>query len=464
MNRLKSAVSVLLLFCISSGLIGCKSADEKAISLCLADDRPKFEKTLLEFEMDPKQEPTSLMRKYLEAIAERDASIDELKLNIENKQSERLKDVIALLRIENEIVRVLSTSFEVKESFASFDFKALEIKFEELSELEEKLAIRPRTEIAVVDEAEGLYRANLSTELDRKLNDILKLDAEDFEKPLLTTFMVLHVGETEEENALKVFKENIQKREEVIRELALLQDFSPRAQEIEKLLVLENKAVLLLEEQIKFMQGIFLDEPESYEEFLEKAKQSSANLKSFKQALDELQDLPILEKSLRDSSLSYKSTFDELLDTLTKFDEALQVVPESNPKKEATAGKNHSDVILKDFELAKGMPGWSEVAAMVDSIPRSYPESIARGKKFYEANCALCHGVTGLGDGGGGAGLNPPPRNLTVTSEYKYGHLELALYRTATYGIEGTGMAPWDGILSPEDTWDIVHYVRSIQR
>ena len=40
---------------------------------------------------------------------------------------------------------------------------------------------------------------------------------------------------------------------------------------------------------------------------------------------------------------------------------------------------------------------------------------------------------------------------------------ELAVYRTAWYGVDGTGMVPWDGILSDEELWCITHYVMFLQ-
>lgn len=136
------------------------------------------------------------------------------------------------------------------------------------------------------------------------------------------------------------------------------------------------------------------------------------------------------------------------------------------PGEEGTpvAAAGGDDALLEDLELAEGMAGYEEVVELAGSVPPSTPEAIAKGKELYAQNCALCHGATGLGDGEGGASLDPPPRNLTATSEYKYGHLELALYRTGNYGIEGTGMAPWDGIISPEDQWAIGHYIRTLQK
>ena len=85
------------------------------------------------------------------------------------------------------------------------------------------------------------------------------------------------------------------------------------------------------------------------------------------------------------------------------------------------------------------------------------------GAKLYQDNCALCHGSIGKGDGYGGSRLDPPPTNLTRPGDYKYGRRELAVYRTGRYGVDGTGMVPWDGILSNEELWCITHYVMFLQ-
>ncbi|MCA9780957.1 MAG: cytochrome c, partial [Candidatus Eremiobacteraeota bacterium] len=90
-------------------------------------------------------------------------------------------------------------------------------------------------------------------------------------------------------------------------------------------------------------------------------------------------------------------------------------------------------------------------------------ERIERGAKLYQANCALCHGSIGKGDGDGGASLDPAPTDLTQPGIYKYGHRELAIFRTEKFGIDGTGMAGWDGILSDEELWCITHYVMFLQ-
>ena len=118
--------------------------------------------------------------------------------------------------------------------------------------------------------------------------------------------------------------------------------------------------------------------------------------------------------------------------------------------------------VKTDYEDADGLLGYEEVLAL--EVPPSDAAMIAKGKELFVANCTSCHGDQGLGDGTAGASLDPKPRNLTAIDEYKYGHLELALYRTGAYGVEGTGMAPWGDILEPEEQWAITHYIRTIQK
>lgn len=122
------------------------------------------------------------------------------------------------------------------------------------------------------------------------------------------------------------------------------------------------------------------------------------------------------------------------------------------------SGVPDREALEYDFELADGMAGYDEVLEM--QVPPMTPELVAQGKELFVENCASCHGEKGMGDGEAGKALDPPPRNMTDPSGYKYGHLHLALYRTGAYGVDGTGMAPWGDILEPDQMWAISHYIR----
>ena len=114
-----------------------------------------------------------------------------------------------------------------------------------------------------------------------------------------------------------------------------------------------------------------------------------------------------------------------------------------------------------DFEAAKGMPGYQET--LQTPILEPSPERLKRGAELFQFNCALCHGSVGKGDGDGGASLSPLPTDLTRRENYKYGHMELGIFRSAKYDIPRTGCAPWEGIISDDDLWSITDYVRFLQ-
>jgi len=93
----------------------------------------------------------------------------------------------------------------------------------------------------------------------------------------------------------------------------------------------------------------------------------------------------------------------------------------------------------------------------------------ARGRVLYNANCAVCHGTAGDGNGPRAASLNPRPRNF-VSGEYKFKTTErdeppsdLDLFRTITVGIPGTAMSGASK-LSEKERWDLVAYIKSLAK
>ena len=115
-----------------------------------------------------------------------------------------------------------------------------------------------------------------------------------------------------------------------------------------------------------------------------------------------------------------------------------------------------------DFENADGTPGYHDVLAL--QVPPPSGEMIARGKQIFSNSCAGCHGEKGLGGGPAGKNLNPSPRNLTKAQDYRYGHLELGLYRTGAYGVPDTGMTGWGEVLGADELWAVTHYIRTLQK
>lgn len=103
-----------------------------------------------------------------------------------------------------------------------------------------------------------------------------------------------------------------------------------------------------------------------------------------------------------------------------------------------------------------GIP--AEAAAMPNPVPVS-DASVAAGQATYTQYCAVCHGPEGEGDGPGAAGLEPKP------ADFHAAHVQElpdgALFHVITHGREGTAMVAWESILSEEQRWEAVNYLRT---
>jgi mono/diheme cytochrome c family protein len=89
-----------------------------------------------------------------------------------------------------------------------------------------------------------------------------------------------------------------------------------------------------------------------------------------------------------------------------------------------------------------------------------YADAATAGADIFRANCESCHGSQGHGDGTAGAALDPKPKNLpelaaTVGDDY--------LYWRVNTGKEGTAMVPWKGILTDDQIWQVVAYIRTLK-
>ncbi len=87
-------------------------------------------------------------------------------------------------------------------------------------------------------------------------------------------------------------------------------------------------------------------------------------------------------------------------------------------------------------------------------------ESLEAGLQIYEANCQICHGAAGRGNGPGAAGLDPPPADLVVHVPH---HPERDLFRFIHDGIPGTSMAPLGEQLTDEEIWHVINYIKTFE-
>ena len=74
-------------------------------------------------------------------------------------------------------------------------------------------------------------------------------------------------------------------------------------------------------------------------------------------------------------------------------------------------------------------------------------EAAAQGAEVFRANCEMCHGPQGHGDGPAGQSLQPPPGNLAQL-QTKAG--DDYLFWRIHDGKPGTSMVAWKNILTEE--------------
>ena len=82
---------------------------------------------------------------------------------------------------------------------------------------------------------------------------------------------------------------------------------------------------------------------------------------------------------------------------------------------------------------------------------------IKDGKPSFDANCALCHGRGGRGDGPAAASLNPKPKNLA--DKGIQGQSDGELFWKIS---EGRGVMPSWKHLPENQRWSLVQYIRSL--
>ncbi|MGH7711269.1 MAG: c-type cytochrome, partial [Gemmatimonadaceae bacterium] len=104
-------------------------------------------------------------------------------------------------------------------------------------------------------------------------------------------------------------------------------------------------------------------------------------------------------------------------------------------------------------------PGIAQIESLA-VVPNPVPvsdSSIANGRKYYQLNCAVCHGDRALGDGPATRfGMVPMNVTLDITKSRSDGYI---------WGImrNGRGLMPPYNRIEERDRWDVVNYLRGLQ-
>lgn len=90
------------------------------------------------------------------------------------------------------------------------------------------------------------------------------------------------------------------------------------------------------------------------------------------------------------------------------------------------------------------------------------PVSLSNGKKIFENNCSVCHGIKGNGDGPMAKQFDPSPAVLSnpkLTGDQNT--IAYDNFEVINVGIANTAMMAWAGILTETQIWDVTYYLRT---
>ena len=120
----------------------------------------------------------------------------------------------------------------------------------------------------------------------------------------------------------------------------------------------------------------------------------------------------------------------------------------------ACGGSESSSNANENAPLA---PVPSEYAGLTNPLGA---DAAAEGAEVFRTNCEMCHGPQGHGDGPAGQALDPQPRDLAKLQTEAGDDF---LFWRISEGKPGTSMVAWKGILSEEQIWQTVSFIRTLK-
>jgi mono/diheme cytochrome c family protein len=113
---------------------------------------------------------------------------------------------------------------------------------------------------------------------------------------------------------------------------------------------------------------------------------------------------------------------------------------------------------MAGYQVSYGaLPGTIDSMASIPNPTPATDSSLANGRKYFQINCAVCHGDRAMGDGPV-TKYGMPGINLTTdmtkarTDGYIFGMIR-----------NGRGLMPSYNRIEEMDRWDVVNYVRALQ-
>ena len=103
--------------------------------------------------------------------------------------------------------------------------------------------------------------------------------------------------------------------------------------------------------------------------------------------------------------------------------------------------------------------------------PEITPDKVKAGQDvFNRVQCWKCHGVQGMGNGPSASTLQDDlgrtisPYNFAAGARPKCGSSDSDLYRIFMTGLDGTPMPSFSDNIKPDEAWDLVFYLRTLEK
>ncbi|HTS56700.1 MAG TPA: cytochrome c [Terriglobales bacterium] len=120
-------------------------------------------------------------------------------------------------------------------------------------------------------------------------------------------------------------------------------------------------------------------------------------------------------------------------------------------------------------------PRWQTEKAgtpiQIPAEPEITPDRVKAGQDvFNRVQCWKCHGVQGMANGPSASTLQDDlgrtiaPYNFDAGARPKCGSTDSDLYRIFMTGLDGTPMPSFADNIKPDEAWDLVFYLRSLER
>jgi len=175
-------------------------------------------------------------------------------------------------------------------------------------------------------------------------------------------------------------------------------------------------------------------------------------------------------RDFRQGIYKFSSTPFGFLPTTADLDRVIQngLYGTRMPPFAALSTRERRDVIAYLQTLS---PRWREeepgTPIAIPEEPAPTRQSVTLGRELFEANCAKCHG-DGTGNGPSAVkgmwddwGTAIAPANLTL-GRAKWAHTARDIYVRTMTGINGTPMPESVEALTPDQVWQVVHYVQAL--